>query len=408
MNQGLKNQGQKRWALHSKGGAAPFWLLALITFSGTLAMHLFVPALPDAARHFGVSNAAMQMTITVYITGLAAGQLIYGPLADGLGRRPPLLVGLALYASAGLMAALSQDVPSLVGARLMQSLGGCAGLVMGRVVVRDASPPEDLARNMASLSLILMMGSGLAPTLGSVLATFLGWRAIFGVLACLGLITFIATWFLLPETGQPTGRVRFAPMVRDYSRLLRSPSFMGFAINGSCSTSSMYAFVVAAPFIFSTQLHRPMHEAGLSMGALIVSMSLGTLLMRNFGHRVRVEHVLMGANLISLASALTLLAVTLMGTLTVFSLMAPMLILTVAAGAASPANMTESLGSAPPHLVGSASGLYGFLQMAVGALSTVAVGLIDHPATGVATVLTAALLIGQGGLWIGRSRGMAC
>ena len=110
---------------------APLWLLALVTFSGTLAMHIFVPALPIAAASLGASVGAMQMTVSLYIFGLAVGQLVYGPLADRFGRRPVLLWGLGIYCVSGLAAALAPEVHSLIAARLFQAMGGCAGLVLG-------------------------------------------------------------------------------------------------------------------------------------------------------------------------------------------------------------------------------------------------------------------------------------
>lgn len=111
---------------------APLWLLALVTFSGTLAMHIFVPALPIAAKGLGAGIGQMQMTVSLYILGLALGQLVYGPLADRFGRRPVLLGGLGIYCVAGLAAALAPEVHSLIAARLFQAVGGCAGLVLGR------------------------------------------------------------------------------------------------------------------------------------------------------------------------------------------------------------------------------------------------------------------------------------
>ena len=118
---------------------APLWLLVLVTIAGTTAMHIFTPALLDAGRHLDASTAQMQQTITVYIFGLAIGQLIYGPLSDSLGRRPMLLIGLSIYTLASILAALAPNASVLIGARLMQALGGCAGLALGRAIARDTS-----------------------------------------------------------------------------------------------------------------------------------------------------------------------------------------------------------------------------------------------------------------------------
>ena len=183
---------------------APLWLLALITFSGTLAMHIFVPALPQAARELGASIGAMQMTMSVYIFGLAVGQLVYGPLSDRFGRRSMLTLGLVIYTVTGLWAAFAPDVDTLIVVRLLQALGGCAGLVIGRAIVRDTALPTEAARRLAIMNLMVAVGPGLAPLLGGALTSAFGWRSIFFLLAGLGVINLLCTWKLLPETRSNT------------------------------------------------------------------------------------------------------------------------------------------------------------------------------------------------------------
>ncbi|WP_287812988.1 Bcr/CflA family efflux MFS transporter, partial [Pseudomonas sp.] len=288
---------------------APLWLLVLITISGTLAMHMFVPALPAAAQALGVDSAAMQRTISVYILGLAFGQLAYGPLSDGLGRRPLLLVGLALYTVAGLCAAFAGDVHTLVLARLVQALGGCAGLALGRAIARDGAGLEDAVRDLALLNLMMMVGPGFAPLIGSLISEHLGWRAIFWVLASLGAITLLCTWRLLPETSTPSGQVSVRALARDYGLLLRSPVFLGFAVGGGCMTTAIYAFIAAAPFIIGTELHRPLSEVGLYLGMLIIGMSVGNALTRRLIRTVSADRLLLAGAWLSILSALCLLAV---------------------------------------------------------------------------------------------------
>lgn len=381
------------------GTKAPLWLLVLITISGTLAMHMFVPALPAVAHDFGASIAAMQMTISVYILGLAGGQLVYGPLSDSFGRRPLLIAGLALYVVAGLAAALSSDVHTLVAARLFQALGGCAGLVLGRAIVRDTASAGEAVRDLALLNLVMMIGPGLAPLMGSTLAVSFGWRSIFVVLAALGAATFVFSWRLLPETGRPTGSIKAASLVRDYRLLLRSPTFVGFALGGGCSTTSVYAFIAAAPFIIVTQLHRPLQEVGIYLGLLMLGMALGNAVTRYLVRRVILGRLLIAANAVSVASALALLAVVLLGDLTVAGAIGLMFLFAVGAGAASPAALTKALG-VDTRLVGSAAGLYGFTQMAVGALCTSLVGIGHSAALASAIILTVAAALGQAGFWV--------
>lgn len=379
---------------------APLWLLVLITISGTLAMHMFVPALPAAAQALGVDSAAMQRTISVYILGLAFGQLAYGPLSDGLGRRPLLLVGLALYTVAGLCAAFAGDVHTLVLARLVQALGGCAGLALGRAIARDGAGLEDAVRDLALLNLMMMVGPGFAPLIGSLISEHLGWRAIFWVLASLGAITLLCTWRLLPETSTPSGQVSLRALARDYGLLLRSPVFLGFAVGGGCMTTAIYAFIAAAPFIIGTELHRPLSEVGLYLGMLIIGMSVGNALTRRLIRTVSADRLLLAGAWLSILSALCLLAVVTAGLGSVASIVGLVSLFALGAGLASPAALSRAL-SVDAHLVGSAAGLYGFGQMAVGALCTWAVGFGQDPAFAAAAVLSAAALLGLTGFCLG-------
>jgi MFS transporter, DHA1 family, multidrug resistance protein len=378
---------------------APIWLLVLITISGTLAMHLFVPALPDAAQSFGASVPAMQATISVYIIGLATGQLVYGPLSDGLGRRMMLMIGLGLYACASLAAAAAPNVHTLIGARLFQALGGCAGLALGRAIVRDTAGPEDAVRDLALLNFMTLIGPGVAPLIGSAIATLLGWRWIFLLLAALGGATLYFTWRLLPQTNVPSGNIRARALLADYAQLLRSPSFMGFALGGACATTSIYAFLSAAPFVIPSRLHRPLHEVGIYLGLLMVGMSVGNVITRNLIRRVSLDRLLIGANLLSTVSAAALLVVTLFGAITIVNVIGLMFLFSVGAGATSPAALSKAL-DVDSRLVGSAAGLYGSMQMIVGALCTFAVGMGQDQALASATVLTIAMVAGQAGLWM--------
>src|SRR5690606_29758481 len=127
----------------------PLWLLVLITFSGTVAMHIFVPALPAAAEALQASPGAIKLTIRLYILGLAIGRRSYGPLSDAFGRRPGLVAGLALFTLGGIASMVAPDVRSLCVARLVQALGGCAGLVLGRAIVRDTGNAVQSVRRLA-------------------------------------------------------------------------------------------------------------------------------------------------------------------------------------------------------------------------------------------------------------------
>jgi DHA1 family bicyclomycin/chloramphenicol resistance-like MFS transporter len=376
----------------------PLWLLTLLTFSGTLAMHIFVPALPLAGQDLGAGAGAMGLTVSLYILGLAVGQLAYGPLADRYGRRPVLMGGLALYTLAGLAAALAPGVQGLIAARLFQALGGCAGLVLGRAIVRDLAGPQDAARRLALMNLMVTLGPALAPLLGGALASFAGWRSIFVLLSGLGLANILFTWRLLPETGQRV-QASGAVLARNYLRLLRTPAFLGYSVGGGCATTAMYAFIASAPFIFVNELHRPPQEVGIYLAILVLGVWFGSMLASWLISRVAIDRVMVRANLVSLLGALVFLAVVLSGRLSVVWAVLPMFVFTLGAGMASPAALTQAIGI-NPQIIGSASGLYGFTQMGVGALCTALAGLGEDPAMATGLVLVGAGIVSQLGFWV--------
>jgi DHA1 family bicyclomycin/chloramphenicol resistance-like MFS transporter len=378
---------------------APLWLLTLITFSGTLAMHIFVPALPEAARDLGASMGSMQLTMSVYILGLAVGQLAYGPLSDRFGRRPVLMAGLALYAMAGLAAALVPDVHSLIVARLLQALGGCAGLVIGRAIVRDTALAQEAARRMAMMNLMVAVGPGAAPLIGGALASSLGWRSIFFALALLGIVNLLFSWRLLPESKAAASTAKASTLARNYGRLLVSPSFLGYAVGGGCATTSMYAFIGASPFIFAHQLHRPDYEVGIYPAIVLAGVWIGSVAATRLIPRVPIDRLAVWANLLSVLASFTLLGVVLSGHLTVLLVIGPMFVFGMGAGVASPAALTQAI-SVNPAVIGSASGLYGFSQMGVGAICTALVGTGSNPALTAAIILVSAGVIGQTAFWI--------
>ena len=370
------------------------WLMMLCSFCGTLAMHMLVPALPAAGRDLGAGAATMQMTVSLYMAGLAIGQLFYGPLSDRFGRRPVLLSGLGVYTLGGLAATLAPGAGALIAARLVQALGGCAGLALTRAMVRDTAPMEEAASRLALLNMVVAVGPALAPLLGGFLAEGLGWRWVLATSFALGLAALLSALWRLPET-RPPGGAHAAPSPRDYAHLLRSPAFLGFTLGGGCATTSMYAFLAASPFIVVEQMHRPVHELGLYYLLLVGGTSIGNLAAARLVRPLGSRRMLLLGSLLGVAGALTLLGAALADRLTVPLVVGPMLAFTIGVGIASPVALTRAV-SVNPRLIGSASGLYGFCQMAVGAICTSLAGLGSNPALSSAVVLTGASLLGLG------------
>lgn len=387
----------------AQAAAPPLWLLAMITLSGTLAMHIFVPALPHAAADLGAGVPAMQLTISLYIFGLAIGQLIYGPLSDRYGRRPLLLGGLALYTLASIAGALAAAVDLLIPLRLFQALGGCAGLVLGRAIIRDTVGAAGSARLIALLNMMVTLGPAIGPVVGGALASTLGWRSIFVLLTGLGLANLAFAWRGIRETASPQPGTSAATVARNYGRLLRSGRFIAFAIGGGCATTSMYAFISAAPFIFMNQLHRPAYEVGLYLALMVSGVWLGSVVTTRLVMRVPVARLMVRGNMVSLVAAAVLLAAVLAGQLSVPLIVATMFVLTFGVAIAGPTAASLAI-SVSPEVIGSASGLYGFTQMTLGALCTAAAGIGGNPALAAALVLTVAGVLAQVLFWYSQRR----
>ncbi len=375
------------------GARPPFAVVVAVTACATLGMHLIIPALPATATALGVSEAAVQLTITLYLIGLAVGQLLYGPISDRFGRRPVLIAGLAVFTAAGTMSALAPNAGALIAARVAQALGGCAGLVLGRAIVRDATTPERAAAQLALLTLVMSMAPAIAPAIGGYATALAGWRAGFALLAMIGAATTLAAVLFLPETNEGTGVPR--SMLVPSLRLLRSPTFCGFAIGGACTTTSFYAFMAASPFIFIDRLHQTEQRVGLYYMVLMLGVATGGLLGNRLAGRIRPARVLRLANGLALAGAGAFMLAYATGRLSVPTVVGSITLFMVGAGLASPFAITGAV-SVNPKAVGAASGLYGFVQMTYGALCTVAVETWNPGSVlTVAVVLLGSALVGQ-------------
>lgn len=358
---------------------APLWLLVLVTLSGTMAMHIFVPALPVAGAALGAAPAGMQQTITLYVVGLALGQLIYGPISDTWGRRPALLVGLCLYLCASVMALCAPTLEWLVAARLLQALGGAAGITLGRAIVRDIAAPERVTKDLALLNLLTLVGPGLGPVMGAYLADHFGWRAVYVFLVCIGFAMVWCAWRLLPETHLHRRPLAVRRIAADYRSLLGNPRFAAFMLGGACSSTALYPYLATAPYIVHEQLGFPISAVGWFAASTIVGAGLGTMVTRKLAGRWPGERFLYIGSGLGLALASVFWVVQSLGWLTAPVLLAITVVMTFGAGMASPVALARAL-SAAPNLAGTAAGLYGFGQMAMGAIGTMLVAYGHVPA----------------------------
>jgi MFS transporter, DHA1 family, multidrug resistance protein len=358
----------------------PYVVLVAISAVGPLALNIFVPSMPGLQSEFGVSYGRVQLTLTLYIIGMALCQLVYGPLSDRFGRRPVLLAGMALFVVASALAALATSITVLIAARLLQAIGGASGLVLSRAIVRDLYDRDRSASVLGYITMAFVVAPMLAPTVGGLLDQIAGWRSIFVLLALLGAAALAVTWRKLPETNRkPAPSIRIGSLAAGYLSLLRSPSFLAYGFTLGFSSAVFFGFVAGAPYVMVVVLgHKPL-DYGLWFIMVSFGYMLGNFLSGRYSQSVGTDRMVTVGNLITLAACLAGLAAAVVGAVSPVTLFVPMLFAALGTGLTIP-NATAGAISVNASIAGTAAGLVGFLQMGVGASSAQIVGVLQDTA----------------------------
>lgn len=354
-------------------------LIGLIVCWMTVAFSsigIYTPAMPAIARDLGVSQAEVQATLGVYLAAFAIGQLLYGTYSDRYGRRPALFVGLAIYVVGSVLCVVAPSVDMLILGRGVQALGGCAGPVLSRAILRDLYDRDQGARLMAYVSVVMGVAPAFAPVLGGYLEVAFGWRSIFVVLTGIGALVLALSIWLLAETNQSPHGVRrdgVLSMVLEYPRILRSRAFVGYTLLTGFTMGAIMAYVAGAPFVLIELLGIPAEVYGWyamipTFANITGSFLAGRLTMRLGGERM----IVLGTAAI-LLGGLAVLGFALAGIVSVATVMGPMCLIHLGTGAMFPSAMQGAV-SLFPQRAGTASSLNGFLQMLISAVGASLVG----------------------------------
>lgn len=380
------------------------FLLGTLMAFGPLSIDTYLPAFPAIGRDFGANAAAVQQTLSVYFFGLAIGQIAYGPLADRFGRRAPLLGGITLYVIAALGCATAPSLAALTGWRFVQALGGSAGMVITRAVVRDRFAPREMARVFSQLMLVMGVAPILAPLLGSTLLAATGWRGIFYTLAAFGVACLVAQYLALHESLAPERRARagLRTIVTAYWGLLRDPRFLAPVIAAGLLWSTMFVYIGGAPFLYMELHHVSPSTFGVLFGVNAAGM-IGAAQINARQLRTHTPGTLLrfGATLVSVGGLTLLLAVAAgLGGLPLVAIA----LFVMLSGLGFVGGNASSAALAPfPHAAGSASALMGTVQFAIGATAgAVAAALFDG--TGRATGLVICVVALGGAAVVVRAR----
>ena len=375
-------------------------ILAAITTIGTMAMHILVPVLPDIAEDFSTSGSSVQLTITIFLAGLAIGQLFYGAISDKYGRKPVLLVGMTIYCVGMALAIPAQSIEALLAARLLQGIGGCAGLVLGRAMVQDGSGDKAATGRLAILTMTLTASPAFAPLVGRFIGDQYGWRALFILLGVAGLVLSIWCYRYLPETNERrSANLNFRGMLANFRDLLCSRVFLGYAIGGASSTTSCFVFLGALPFLMVNYLGRPAGDSAYAYIAITGGVTFGSFLANRISSRINPRQGARLGSWITIAASVLLFAFAILDMHTIATMIGPFVLFAVGMGVAGPNSMGGALHSAPSK-IGSASSLYGFIQMMTAAILTALPAMIGSqtPLT-LSFILIIATSVGQVMLW---------
>lgn len=236
-------------ALHTKRQNKILLVLILgsLTAFGPLSMDMYLPGLPDVTNDLQASASLGQLSITACLLGLAAGQLLFGPLSDLQGRRKPLLITLLLYMVASILCGLSTNIWAFIILRFFQGLTGAAGIV----IARDIYYGKDLTKFIALLAIVNGAAPILAPIFGGIVLNWVTWHAVFYILGIIGLVMFLAVVFFLPETLPEENRIKGNAFsaYRSFGTLFKDRQFIGVVLSQAFISSSMFAYIIASPFV---------------------------------------------------------------------------------------------------------------------------------------------------------------
>jgi MFS transporter, DHA1 family, multidrug resistance protein len=358
-------------------------LLTAISTLGSLATSIYLPSMPTISTVMQASPAAVQHTLTAYLAAFAAGQLLFGPLSDRFGRRRVMLTGFVIYVAASLACALAGSLGLLIGARIVQAIGACAGMVVSRAMVRDAFDGPQMTKVLTAIGVASAAIPAVAPLLGGVLEQLLGWRSAFFVATAIGVVVAALALANLPETNRrPLARLDGIGILRAYLPVVRSRHFLACALISASGFGALFAFLSGSPHVMIDVIGISPAEYGIYPPIAIIGLVIGGVLTGRLAGRVR-ERRLVAIGLALLAIGAVSMPFSVMRpvtiTISMFIFSAGMSVLMPVCTAAAIRPFADRAGTA--------SALIGFLQMVVGAAGSATaamaqgLGVYAFPAT---------------------------
>src|ERR1700759_1736821 len=277
-------------------------LLVVMTGLTPISLYMLVPALPVLAKTFDSSISLAQMTVSMYMVGIACSQIIMGPLSDRFGRRPVLLAGMSLMVAASAACVYAENLPQLIAARFFQALGGASGMVISRAIVRDLYSRDQISAKLSLVIAVMMIAQMLSPLTGGLLDIAFGWRAIFFLITAASLSIVIAIAVFLPETRRV--RATGSSFRRDIGVLFTTKAFIGYLLCQVLASQIIFAFAGGGPYILVNQMGRTSAEYGAWFATTGFAYLVGNLCCVRFAPRHSLERLIWFGLALQLAGAL--------------------------------------------------------------------------------------------------------
>jgi len=349
-------------------------LLGILTALAPLSTDMYLPALPELAGEFGIHASLTQLTLTMTTLGMAAGQLTGGPVSDKMGRRAPLLLGMAIFTAASTACFLASDIDHFLCFRFLQGFFGAFGIVIARAIARDVTEGPELMRYFA----ILMMVNGLAPILapvaGGQILNFTTWRGIFAVLAVIGAALVLATFVFKETLPREKRNAGFFASFESFPMLLHDNYFRGHCLLQCFVFGAFFAYIAGSSFLFQNVYGVSAQTYSFIFGGIGVGLLLSGAMPARLAGTVPEIMMLRWSLLIPLAGSTALLAGFLCGAPIWYTV--PVLFVTIIPlsvfGAASVSLALSKQG----RVSGGASALLGFFSMILGAAAMPLAGVM--------------------------------
>lgn len=374
-------------------------VLGSLSVFGPLSMDLYLPSLPELASHLDTTDTLAQATMSACMIGLGLGQLVAGPLSDRIGRKLPLVVGVALFAILSLACALAPTIEVLLAVRFLQGLAGAAGMVVSMAMARDMFNGPDLSRMLSLLSLVSSSAPIIAPVIGGQLARFMDWRGIFVVLAGIGaalfLVAVLALRETLPDARRHTGGARI--VASQFRTLMSDRLFIGVIVVGAFSSTAFFAYLSMSSFVFQNQFGVSPAMFSLIFAGNSVAVLIGAQINGVFVRRTGPRRMYVLAITASAIASLGLLAVVLAGWSLVPFIVA-LSVLMLSQGLSGPNSTTIALHEHGER-AGTAASVLGTTMFVVGPIVVPIVSLAGASGLALAATMSAATIAAAVLVW---------